>query len=98
MCLVKALWTDSKSLISLALYGLHNWEPLSYLERTKDLNNVSIVILSLDAKVLSIHPANLEHLLLTNKICFSKLQSEDINIPRTFILSCSLIVFRSGLT
>ena len=25
------------------------------------------------------HPANLEHLLLTDKICFSKLQSEDIS-------------------
>ena len=63
MCLVNALWTDSKRLISLTLYELRNWEPQSNLERTRDLNNVSIIFLSLDAKVLSIHPVKLEHLL-----------------------------------
>ena len=57
MCLVKALWTDSQRLISLALYGLHNWEPLSNLERTRDLNNVSIVNLSLDAIKGSQYPS-----------------------------------------
>ena len=55
--------------------------------RTRDLNNVSIAILSLDAKVLSMHPANLEHLLLTDKICFSKLQSEDINYTQVCYIS-----------
>ena len=55
--------------------------------RTRDLNNVNIAILSLDAKVLSMHPANLEHLLLTDKICFSKLQSEDINYTQFCYIS-----------
>ena len=70
----------------------------SNLERTRDLNNVSIVIVSLDANDLTIHPAKLEHLLLRDRICFSKLQLEGISIPRSLTLSCWLIIFRSGLT
>ena len=62
------------------------------------LFRVSIVNVSLDAKVLNIQPDKLEHLLLTDKICFSKVQSEDINIPKSFILSCWLIILKSGLT